>query len=91
MFSASTLSVSSGTWSGLPSLTIAWWRCSSRDATTPVATPAGCTRITGAISGTYVLRSDDIGFSIRASIIGSNSGGAAVRFSAATVQVQVQP
>jgi len=91
MFSASTLSVSSGNWSGLPNLSIAWWRCSSRDATTPVATPAGCTRIAGAIASTYVLRSDDIGFSIRASIIGTNSGGAAVRFSAATAQVQVQP
>ena len=91
MSAGSTLSVSNGTWIGLPTFSIFWWRCTSGGTSTPATTPRGCARISGAISSTYLLTSDDVGAYVRASLVGTNSGGATVRFSAASTQVQSQP
>ncbi len=64
-----TLTASSGTWSGYPTLTLSfqWQRC-EQDGT-------GCTDITGATNPTYTATGADVGKKLRVTETGSNVAG----------------
>jgi len=83
-----TWTVDTGTWSGIPtpSVAMAWLRCIG-----PVAAfstvPGGCTAIAGATSTTYVSTSADQGKYLTAQVAGSNSLGFALAGAASRVPV----
>lgn len=70
----SPLSLTAGTWNGSTPITFAysWRRCN------PVGDPATCVQIPGATSSTYTPTTQDIGFSIRVWITGTNVAGSDV-------------
>ena len=65
------LSLTAGTWDGSPPIvfTYSWRRCN------PVGDPPTCVQIPGATSSTYTPTVQDIGFSIRVWITGTNVAG----------------
>lgn len=64
----STLTASTGTWSGSPTgFTYAWSRCD--------ATGASCAAIGGATAQTYVLTQADVGTTLRLTVTATNSAG----------------
>jgi hypothetical protein len=64
----STLTASTGTWTGSPTgYTYAWSRCD--------ATGAGCAAIGGATAQTYVLAQPDVGTTLRVTVKATNSAG----------------
>ena len=76
-----TLSTSTGTWTGTPTITFAyqWERCNTSGAS--------CTNITGATASTYVLASADVGSTVRAIVTAANAAGSTAATSAATAAV----
>ena len=62
-----TLRVSLGTWTGNPTLTVQWQRCTSDGAS--------CVDISGATSPTLVLGETDVGTRLRAVVRASNTSG----------------
>jgi hypothetical protein len=80
-----TLTVSNGSWSGSTPMSFAyqWRRCDSAGAT--------CAAISGATSQSYLLRSADVGFTLRAAVTATNRAGSATAVSAATAVVVVLP
>jgi len=76
-----TLTVSTGTWSGTTPITYAyrWLRCDS--------TGASCTDLAGASASSYALGSADVGFTLRAAVVGTNGYGSATATSDATAVV----
>ena len=77
----STLTASSGTWSGTSpiSYTYQWERCDS--------VGGGCANIAGATALTYVVASADLGHTLRVAVNATNAGGGAQAISAATAVV----
>jgi Ca2+-binding RTX toxin-like protein len=67
----STLLLTAGTWDGSTPIvfTYSWRRCN------PIGDPATCVQIPGATSSTYTPTVQDIGFSIRVWITGTNVAG----------------
>jgi sugar lactone lactonase YvrE len=67
----STLSASTGTWTGTPSLSYSyqWQSCNSSGGS--------CTNISGATSSTYTLGHGDVGATLRVVVKATNSGGSA--------------
>jgi hypothetical protein len=64
----STLTASTGTWTGSPTgYTYAWSRCD--------ATGASCAAIGGATTATYVLTQADVGTTLRVAVTATNSAG----------------
>jgi hypothetical protein len=80
-----TLTASSGTWTGTPTITYGyqWERCN--------ASGSSCADIAGATSSTYTLVPADIGKTIRVEVTGANAGGSAASASAATGSVAAIP
>ncbi len=78
----STLTTTSGTWSGTGPIgtVIAWTRCTG-DATST------CTVISGATATTYTPSSADAGLRIRSRVTATNTAGSAQAFSAATAAI----
>jgi len=76
-----TITVDNGSWSGTTPITYtyAWQRC--------VVSTGVCTFITGATTNSYLLTSADVGFSMRAEIIATNSVGTSNAFSNLTQTV----
>ena len=75
-----TLTTSNGTWTGSPtSYAYQWQDCNSSGAS--------CSNISGATSSTYVLKSSDVGDTIRSVVTATNSGGSVSASSAATTAV----
>jgi Ca2+-binding RTX toxin-like protein len=68
------LSLGAGTWDGVPAptFTYSWRRCN------PVGDFASCVQIPGETTATYIPTVDDIGFSIRLWITGTNVAGSDV-------------
>ena len=81
----STLTANPGTWNGSTPLTFQfqWQRCNESGAS--------CSDISGATSSTYVLRSDDVGDTVRVRVIASNSDGSANALSAASARITAAP
>lgn len=74
-----TLTVSNGTWSGSPtSYSYHWQRCTSSTS---------CTDITGATNQSYVVRSADVGNTLRAVVTASNADGSSTANSNQTATV----
>jgi hypothetical protein len=84
----STLTASTGTWTGfpVPTYTYAWYRCTSAGAATS-SEPAGCTAIDGATAATYAATADDYGIYLRAKITSTNDLSAVGTYTAATAVV----
>jgi predicted actin-binding protein len=81
----STLTASTGTWNGTPSIAYAyqWQRCDSAGN--------NCASIGGATSSTYVLASADVGSTLRVVVAATNAGGSASASSAQTAVVAATP
>ncbi len=73
-----TLTASSGSWGGSPTITYAyqWQRCN--------AGGSGCASISGASNATYLLVGSDVGHTIRVRVTATNSDGSGQAFSAPT-------
>jgi putative Ig domain-containing protein/cellulase (glycosyl hydrolase family 5) len=80
-----TLSASTGSWTGLPTITYSyqWRRCDSAGA--------NCKGITGASSQTYTLAASDVNRRLRVDVTGTNSVGSRKVTSAATAIITVAP
>jgi hypothetical protein len=79
-----TLSASTGSWSGSPSsYTYQWRRCD--------ATGQGCVDVTGATAASYLLASDDVGFTMTVAVTAANSSGSATAVSSQTLVVVAAP
>ncbi len=80
-----TLTATSGTWTGTPTVTYTyqWRRCD--------AAGAACADIAGATSSTYTQVPADIGGTIRVVVTGTNAGGSASATSAQTGAVGAAP
>ncbi len=76
----STLTVTDGTWSGSPTLTRRWQRCTTT-----------CANITGATGTTYVLVSADAGRQLQVVVTATNSAGTATATSAKTATITQVP
>lgn len=83
----STWTVSTGTWSGSPTPTVApfWLRCATPVTVAWTTVPAGCTAISGARSTSYVSTDADAGKYLTAQVAGSNSVGFALAGALTTV------
>jgi thermitase len=78
--SGQTLTVTSGTWSGNPtSYAYQWQRCDGSGA--------NCAAVPGATASTYALGAADVGSTMRAVVVASNSAGSASATSAPTAPV----
>lgn len=79
--SGQTLTASTGTWTGDPTITFAyqWQRCDN--------TGANCAAIASATASTYVLTAGDVGHELRVAVTGTNGAGNATATSAATAVV----
>lgn len=83
-YQGSTLTTTTGSWSGSPTAyTYAWEDCDSGGS--------NCSQIAGATSNSYVLTSGDLAHTIRSLVTASNSSGSASAVSAATASVIGQP
>jgi hypothetical protein len=80
-----TLSATSGSWSGTQPITYTyrWRRCDSAGAS--------CADVAGATGASYVLSSADVGATVRAQVVATNSAGSASASSAASAVVQGPP
>jgi len=85
-----TLTASTGTWTGSPTLSYQWFRCTRVGRDNPTATPSGCTTISGATLNTYELSSSDAAKFIRVRVTGTNISGSKAIFSQSTVAVTRQ-
>ena len=76
-----TLTSSTGSWTGTPTITFAyaWQRCDGGGAS--------CAPIGGATSATYVVADDDLGSTLRVEVTGTNGDGSASAVSAQTAAV----
>lgn len=81
----STLTTNTGTWTG--TLTLGWNRCTSPVTAVSSTLPAGCTPISGETSGTYVVRSADIGTFIVGQVTGTSGSSSASRWTVSTAVV----
>lgn len=79
-----TLSTTTGTWSGAPTITFKyqWQRCNS--------TGGACANIVGAISSFYLLSNADVGARLRVEVTGTNTSGSAKVASEPTTLVEGQ-
>lgn len=84
----STLTASSGTWTGVPAPTVAyqWLRCTAA-GTAANTLPAGCTTIAGATQATYAIDTADYQKFLRVRVTGTNTLGSATRYTAATAKI----
>jgi beta-glucanase (GH16 family) len=81
--SGSTLSASTGSWSGAPtSYTYQWQDCRAEGLS------GTCSNIAGATSPTYTLKSADVGYAVVVNVVAHTATGAAGQVSAMTATVQ---
>lgn len=80
-----TLTASTGSWNGTLPMTYSyqWQRCDSAGAS--------CASVAGAIAGSYLLASADVGATIRVSLTATNAAGSATASSSATNAVSALP
>jgi len=81
------LSASTGTWTGSPTFSYQWFRCTSVGRDNPTSTPSRCTAISGATLNTYQLSSSDAAKFIRVRVTGTNISGSKAIFSQSTAAV----
>jgi hypothetical protein len=81
------LSASTGTWTGSPTLSYQWFRCTRVGRDNPASTPSGCTAISGATLSVYELSSSETSRFIRVRVTGTNISGTRVVFSQSTSAV----
>ena len=82
-----TLTASTGTWTGSPTLSYQWFKCTRVGRDNPSSTPSGCTVINGATLNTLELSTSDLGKFIRVRVTGTNISGSKVIFSQSTAAV----
>ncbi len=77
-----TLQASPGSWTGQPTITFGyrWLRCDTSGN--------GCRDISGATAGSYVVRHDDVGHTVRVRVTAQNGAGSRTATSARTGVVQ---
>lgn len=73
-----TLTADPGAWSGSPEFAFGWERCDA----------GGCVAIPAAGGQTYDLTADDVGFTVRVVVTGSNAGGSTSAASEPTATVE---
>jgi len=81
------LSASNGTWSGSPTFTYTWWRCTVSGSDAPATPPDTCARINGATTNRYTLTTGERGWFIRVAVTGTAAGVSVTRFSRTTAIV----
>jgi hypothetical protein len=81
------LTASTGTWTGSPTLSYQWFRCTRVGRDNPTRTPSGCTEISGATFSNYELSSSDARRFIRVRVTGTNISGTLIVFSQSTSAV----
>lgn len=81
------LSATNGTWSGSPTFTYTWWRCTVSGSDTPATPPDTCARINGATTNRYTLTTGERGWFIRVAVTGTAAGVSVTRFSRTTAIV----
>jgi hypothetical protein len=81
----STLSATTGTWSGTSPITyaFAWSRCDENGA--------GCSSIGGATANSYVLRQVDAGTTLRVTVTATNADGSTTATSVPTAVIRTTP
>jgi len=88
----SSLTATSGTWTGYPAPTYAyqWLRCTAAGAAASTM-PSGCTTITGATEATYATDILDYQKYLRVQVTATNELGSATMYSAATANSLARP
>jgi subtilisin family serine protease len=82
--SGQSLSASTGSWSGSPTIyAFQWQRCD--------AAGAACSSVSGATAASYTLTDTDVGSTMQVVVTATNSGGSASASSAATAVVAAAP
>ena len=84
----SMLTAANGTWTGSPTYTYTWWRCTASGTDTPATPPDTCARISGATLYRYTLTASERAWYIRVAVTGTASGVAVTRFSRTTAVIQ---
>lgn len=84
----STLTASTGTWTGFPAPTLSyqWLRCSAAGAAANTL-PTGCTTISGATQATYATDAADDQQYLRVRVTATNDLGSATTYSATTAKI----
>lgn len=79
------LTLSRGTWSGVPTtFAYQWFRCTTRPTTAIATTPATCAAIAGATATTYRLTAADVNKFLVGRVKASNRSGIRYKFSVGT-------
>jgi hypothetical protein len=84
----SLLTAANGTWTGSPTYTYTWWRCTVSGTDTPATPPDTCARISGATVSRYTLTASERTWYIRVAVTGTASGVSVTRFSRTTAVIQ---
>lgn len=84
----SMLTAANGTWTGTPSYTYTWWRCTVSGTDTPATPPDTCARISGATLYRYTLTASERTWYIRVAVTATASGVSVTRFSRTTAVIQ---
>lgn len=84
----SMLTAANGTWTGSPTYTYTWWRCTVSGTDTPATPPDTCARISGATLYRYTLTASERTWYIRIAVTATASGVAVTRFSRTTAVIQ---
>ena len=84
----SMLTAANGTWTGSPTYTYTWWRCTVSGTDTPATPPDTCARISGATAYRYTLTASERTWYIRVAVTATASGVSVTRFSRTTAVIQ---
>lgn len=79
-----TLTANTGSWTGTPTFTYQWFRCTRSGRDNPSRTPSGCSPISDATLNTYEIQSSDRSRFLRVRITATNISGSATIFSQST-------
>lgn len=84
-----TLTADAPTFSGtpLPAVTYQWYRCTKAATASTSTVPSTCAKISGATSGTYLLKSADVGRYVRVAVVAKSNAGTITILTRSTARV----
>ena len=84
-----TLTADAPSFSGtpLPAVTYQWYRCTKAATASTSTVPSTCAKISGATSGTYVLKSADVGRYVRVAVVAKSNAGTITILTRSTARV----